>query len=77
MLKNIFKKQAQTQKQQYDKAKQKPIIRASICTGEKVAGFKDLATGQFSEIMLIRSDSDLYEFMQSYGVKRDEIVKEY
>ena len=77
MLKNIFKKQAQTQKQQYDKTKQKPIIRASICTGEKVAGFKDLATGQFSEIMLIRNDSDLYEFMQSYGVERDEIVKEY
>lgn len=77
MLKNIFKKQAQTQKQQYDKTKQKPIIRASICTGEKVAGFKDLVTGQFSEIMLIRNDGDLYEFMQSYGVERDEIVKEY
>lgn len=77
MLKNIFKKQAQTQKQQYDKTKQKPIIRASICTGEKVAGFKDLATGQFSEILLIRNDGDLYEFMQSYGVERDEIVKEY
>ena len=77
MFKNIFKKQTQTQKQQYDKTKQKPIIRASICTGEKVAGFKDLATGQFSEIMLIRDDSDLYEFMQSYGVERDEIVKEY
>ena len=77
MFKNIFKKQTQTQKQQYDRAKQKPIIRASICTGEKVAGFKDLATGQFSEIMLIRNDGDLYEFMQSYGVERDEIVKEY
>ncbi len=77
MFKNIFKKQAQTQKQQYDKTKQKPIIRASICTGEKVAGFKDLATGQFSEIMLIRNDSDLYEYMQSYGVERDDIVKEY
>ena len=77
MLKNIFKKQAQTQKQQYDKTKQKPVIRASICTGEKVAGFKDLATGQFSEIMLIRNDGDLYEFMESYGVERDEIVKEY
>lgn len=77
MLKNIFKKQAQTQKQQYDRTKQKPIIRASICTGEKVAGFRDLATGQFSEIMLIRNDGDLYEFMQSYGVERDEIAKEY
>lgn len=26
----------------WDQKHQKPIIRASICTGEQVAGFKDL-----------------------------------
>ena len=30
-----------------------PVIRASICTGEKVAGFQDIHTGKFTEIMLI------------------------
>ena len=31
----------------------KPVIRASICTGEEVAGFKDIRTGKIEEIMLI------------------------
>ena len=26
----------------YDKEKQIPVLRCSICTGEQVAGFKDL-----------------------------------
>lgn len=33
------------QKEPYDRSKEKPVIHASICTGEKVAGFKDLKTG--------------------------------
>ena len=52
----------------YDSEKLVPAIRSSICTGEKVAGFKDKATGHFSEVMLIRSDKDLEEFKGSYGI---------
>ena len=29
----------------YDKENKKPVIRASICTGEQAAGFKDVHTG--------------------------------
>ena len=28
----------------YDKTNKKPIIKASICNGEQVAGFKDIHT---------------------------------
>lgn len=59
----------------YDKAGKTAVLRCSICTGEKVAGFKDDSTGRFEEIMLIRNSSDLEEFKQIYGV--DEITKEY
>ena len=59
----------------YDPAKEKPIIRASICTGEQVAGFKDLVTGEFHEIMLIRGEKDLEDFKKAYGVEKVE--KEY
>ncbi len=38
----------------YDKENKIPIIKASICNGEQVAGFKDVHTGAFEEIMLIR-----------------------
>lgn len=61
----------------YDKNSQKPVIRASICTGEKVAGFKEIHTGKFHDIMVIRNDSDLQAFMQKYDVAQEDIVKEY
>lgn len=59
----------------YDPAKQEPVIHASICTGEKVAGFKDLEGGHFTEVMLIRTDADLKHFMNMYGLK--EVKTEY
>ncbi len=58
----------------YDKATKNPVIRCSICTGEQVAGFKDLHTGKFSDIMLIRNEKDLKEFMDMCEIT--EIEKE-
>ena len=61
----------------YDKAGKIPVIRSSICTGEQVAGFKDEATGKFQEMMLIRTDGDLREFLRLYGVLEEEIRREW
>ena len=46
----------------YDKENEKPLIKASICNGEQVAGFKNLHTGEFREVMLIRGFEDLETF---------------
>ena len=54
-----------------------PTIRASICTGEQTAGFKDAQTGRFTEVMLIRTRRDLEEFMEKYGVKESDIKREW
>ena len=43
----------------YDKEQLQPMIRCSICTGEKTAGFREKKTGRFKEMMLIRSDRAL------------------
>ena len=59
----------------FDDTLRTPVIRCSICTGEQTAGFRDLKTGEFHEIMLIRSDRDLEEFKLTYGVT--ELKKEY
>ena len=48
----LFKKK--TVKKSYDRDHMKPVIRASICTGEQVVGFKDLQIGNMKEIMLIK-----------------------
>lgn len=59
----------------YDSNTMLPIIKCSICNGEQVAGFKDLATGKFNEVMLIRNPMDLELFKQTYGI--DRVEKEY
>ena len=54
---------------QFDPETQYAVIRSSICTGEKVAGFKNKTDGHFTEIMLIRSPADEKEFKETYGVE--------
>lgn len=71
----IFKKKKV--KADYDRENQNPVIRASICNGEQVAGFKDVRNGKFSEIMLIKNDRDLAEFLERYDISAQDIVKEY
>ena len=61
----------------FDRTGKQPVIRASICTGEKVAGYRDTATGRFVEVMLIRSDGDLRQFLAEYGFREDEIKREW
>ena len=60
----------------YDSINKKPIIKASICNGEQVAGFKDIHSGKFEEVMLLRGSADLELFKQQYGIT-EEIGKEY
>lgn len=54
----------------------KPVIKASICTGEQVAGFWDTRTGKFEDVMLINDDKDLKRFKSQYHIT-DEITKIY
>jgi hypothetical protein len=70
----IFKKKIAVQG--YDKEKKKPVIKASICNGEQVAGFKDIHTGKMEEIMVIKNQEDLKKFKAMYGIE-EEIIKEY
>ena len=55
-------------KKQYDSNYEEPVIRCSICTGEQVAGFLNLSTGKFEEVMLIRTSQDLENFQNEYGI---------
>ena len=61
----------------YDKTGKIPVIRSSICTGEQVAGFKDIVSGKFEELMLIRDERDLAEFLSRYQVEESEIKREW
>ena len=60
---------------EYDSNRHKAVIRCSICTGEQVAGFRDKQTGEFTEVMLIRNESDLNAFKTAYDL--EQVAKEY
>lgn len=60
----------------FDRENEKPIIKASICNGEQIAGFKNIYTGKMREIMLIKTSADLEYFKTMYGIET-EIEKEY
>ena len=70
----LFKKNIVTKT--YDKEHQKPVITASICNGEQVAGFKNIHTGKIEEVMLIKNQADLDAFKKMYEID-GEIEKEY
>lgn len=61
--------------QQFDKENYRAVLRCSICTGEQVAGFKNIHTGEFHDIMLIKNGDDLDAFQEMYDVA--VITKEY
>lgn len=64
------------EKLSYDRENLRPVISVSICTGEETAGFRDLHTGKFRAVQLIREPKDLREFMELYGLE-EEPPREY
>ena len=72
----MFGKRKRLKEIPYDKSGKTPVIRSSICTGEQVAGFKN-SSGKFEELMLIRDDKDLSEFLSRYQVEKTEIIREW
>lgn len=59
----------------FDPEKQEAVIRCSVCTGEKVAGFRNREDGHFSEVMLLRTPEEEEQFKKIYGLER--VKKEY
>ena len=73
----LFGKRRKPPTVDYDKSGKIPVIRSSICTGEQTAGFKDPVSGRFEEMMLLRDDRDLQEFLRRYQVEESEIRREW
>ena len=73
---SFFHKKPRQKETGYDAAALTPVIRCSICTGEQVAGFRRKKDGSFEEVMLIRDEEDLRQFMELYGIE-GEIEKIY
>ena len=60
----------------YDREKMKPVVRNRGRNDAQVAGFVDLLTGEFTEIMRIRGSKDMDEFLEKYDISIADIAKE-
>ena len=47
-------------------------IEASTCTGERTIGFYDRKTHRLRCAELVRSEQDIQDFYEKYGVSADE-----
>ena len=54
-----------------------PVVRKSVCTGERVACMRDRKTGKLHEVMLLRTDEDLGEFCRQYRISAEELKTVY
>ena len=59
----------------FDPEKQDVVIRCSVCTNEKIAGFRDRQDGHFTAVMVICSPEDEQQFRDIYHL--DAIRREY
>ena len=74
----LFQKHRNAQeKPHFDPEAYEPVIRASICTGERVACMRDKSTGKLHELMLIRTEEDLERFCLDYGLEKQNVRTVY
>lgn len=75
---SLFKKRkSKTETFHFDRDKYIPVIKASICNGEQVIGWKEKETGKFEEVMFLRSNNDLQKFLTQYDISPEEVKKEW
>ena len=75
---SLFKKrQIEPPVQQFSPEEYEPVIRSSICTGEKVACMRERSSSKLIELMLIRDHSDLELFCRRYGLQPEDIKTVY
>ena len=61
----------------YPPEEYEPVLRSSICTGEKTACMREKATGKLQELMLIRTQEDIDAFCRRYHVKAQKLKTVY
>ena len=59
----------------YDPLTHKAILKCNTCNRDKVFGFKDVRTGEFFEIAMIKNDLELESYMKEFGI--DHVERKY
>ena len=73
----LFHRKNTVPKYHFDPKLQKPVMYSSICTGEKRIGFEWRENGRFEEVACIRSQRDLDDFLETYGLRAEDVEVKY
>lgn len=76
-MRKWFQKKEQHFTPAYSLTEYEPVIRASICTGERVACMRSRETGKIHEILLIRIEADLEDFCAQYSLDKNTVKTVY
>lgn len=78
---SIFRKRQQTAPmislKDFPPDRFEPVIRASICTGEKTACMRERESGRLHEVMLIHTEAEMDAFCRSAGVQKESVKTVY
>ncbi len=72
MIFSFFRKE-----RDFDRENEIPVLRSSICTGERVAGFFNKKTQKFTEERLIKTNADFDDFLRTYKIKNEDVKREW
>jgi hypothetical protein len=57
-----------------DRSLYTPVIRASICTGERALGFVGVEDKVFHEVCVVNSEKDIQIFKETYHVDELDVI---
>lgn len=72
MSQEIYRKRGEG----YDRNTMKPVVKNNLQNGEQTAGFKNLQTGEFLELMKIQDSKDMDQFLETYEISIAEITND-
>ena len=61
----------------WDPAREEPVVKKSICTGEATVGFVDRATGKYRDVRKVTTQVEIDAFCQEVGLAQGSIKTIY
>lgn len=71
----FFRKEKE--KKDFDRSLIDAAVLTGICSGEKTFGFIDKRTGKFNSVCLVRSQKELDEILEGYGLLEKDVKQIY
>lgn len=59
----------------WDPAREEPVVKKSICTGEATVGFVDKNTGKYRDVRKVSTPAEIEAFCRETGLPADAKIR--